>query len=66
MAWEKHRKIEFDYEPDHKYPYVVTAWCNVGGINCGDRFTEEVAEVLISSVREDGIKVVVTTLEGKK
>ena len=66
MAWEQHCLIELDYEPDHKYPYVVTAWCNVGGINCGDRFTEEVAEVLISSVREDGIKVVVTTLEGKK
>ena len=66
MAWEKHCLIEFDYEPDNKYPYVVTAWCNVGVINCGDRFTEEVAEILISSVREDGIKVVVTTLEGKK
>lgn len=62
MAWGKHRKICFDYEPEHKYPYVCTGWREVGGIYVGDRFTEEVAEILIAAVREDGITVEV---EGK-
>lgn len=57
MAFGKHRKICFDYEPSHKYPYVCSAWCEVGGITVGDRFTEEVAEILIEVWREDGITV---------
>ena len=59
MAFQKHRKICFDYEPGHKYPYVCTAWCEVGGIYVGDRFTEEVGEILIEACRGDGIAVVV-------
>ena len=57
MAFGKHRKICLDHEPDHKYPYVCAAWCEVGGISIGDRFTEEVAEILIEAWREDGITV---------
>jgi hypothetical protein len=57
MAFQKHRKICFDHEPGHKYPYVCTAWCEVGGIHIGDRFTEEVGEILIAACREDGITV---------
>lgn len=57
MAFGKHRKICFDREPDHKYPYVCTAWREVGGIYVGDRFTDEVAEILIEAFREDGITV---------
>lgn len=58
MAWARHRKIEFDYEPDHKYPYVCVAWCEVGGMNVGDRFTQEVGAVLIDALKDD-IKIVV-------
>ena len=57
MAFQKHRKICFDHEPGHKYPYVCTAWCEVGGIYVGDRFTQEVGEILIETCRGDGITV---------
>lgn len=57
MAFQKHRKICFDYEPMNKYPYVCTAWCEVGGIYVGDRFTQEVGEILIEACRGDGITV---------
>jgi hypothetical protein len=57
MAFEQHRKVCFDHEAEGKYPYVCTAWCEVGGIYVGDRFTEEVAEILIEAMREDGITV---------
>jgi hypothetical protein len=57
MAFQKHRKICFDHEPGHKYPYVCTAWCEVGGIYVGDRFTQEVGEILIEACRGDGITV---------
>ena len=60
MAWKRFRRIDFDHEPGHKYPYVCTAWREVGGMNVGDRFTEEVAEVLIEALRADGIEIVVT------
>lgn len=59
MAWKRFRKIEFDHEPEHKYPYVCVAWREVGGMNCGDRFTEEVGQLIIEACREDGIEVVV-------
>ena len=59
MAFQKHRKICFDHEPGHKYPYVCTAWCEVGGVYVGDRFTDEVGEILIEACRGDGIAVVV-------
>lgn len=62
MAWAKHRMIEFDYEPDHKYPYVCVAWCEVGGMNVGDRFTQEVGDVLIDALKGE-IKVVVNKKE---
>jgi hypothetical protein len=58
MAFAKHRLIEFDYEPDHKYPYVCVAWREVGGMNVGDRFTQEVGDVLIDALKDE-IKVVV-------
>lgn len=58
MAWAKHRKIEFDHEPAHKYPYVCVAWCEVGGMNVGDRFTQEVGDVLIDALKDE-IRVVV-------
>ncbi len=57
MAFQKHRKICFDHEPGHKHPYVCTAWCEVGGIYVGDRFTQEVGEILIEACRGDGITV---------
>ena len=60
MAWAKHRRVEFDYEADHDYPYVVTAWFNVGGFNCGDRFTDQVGEILVDEMKKDGIKVGIT------
>jgi hypothetical protein len=50
--------IEFDYEPDHKYPYVCAAWCEVGGMNVGDRFTDEVGEALIDYLKDD-VKITV-------
>lgn len=59
MAFARFRRIEFDHEPDHKYPYVCVAWREVGGISCGDRFTQEVGDVLIDALREDGIEIVV-------
>lgn len=62
MAFAKHRMIEFDYEPDHKYPYVCVAWCEVGGMNVGDRFTDEVAEALIDYLKDD-VKIVVNKPE---
>lgn len=58
MAFAKHRMIEFDYEPDHKYPYACVAWCEVGGMNVGDRFTDEVAETLIDCLKDE-VKIVV-------
>ena len=58
MAFAKHRMVEFDYEPDHPYPYVCVAWREVGGMNVGDRFTEEVAETLIDAIKDE-VKVVV-------
>ena len=63
MAWAKYRYVEFDYEPDQAYPYECVAWRVVGGIHCGDRFTEEVADILIEAMRADGIEVVVNTPE---
>jgi hypothetical protein len=54
--------IEFDYEPDHKYPYVCVAWRYVGGMNVGDRFTEEVGEALIDYLKDD-VKIVVNKPE---
>lgn len=53
MAFQKHRMIEFDYEPGHKYPYVCVKWCEVGGMNIGDRFTEEVGDVLIDALKDE-------------
>lgn len=50
--------VEFDYEPGHKYPYVCVAWREVGGMNVGDRFTEEVGEALIDYLKDD-VKIVV-------
>jgi hypothetical protein len=32
----------------------------VGGMNVGDRFTEQVGEVIIEALREDGITIDVT------
>lgn len=61
-AWAKHRMIEFDYEPGHKYPYVCVAWCEVGGMNVGDRFTEEVGEALIDYLKDE-IRIVVNKPE---
>jgi len=58
MAFAKHRLIEFDYEPGHKYPYVCVAWREVGGMNVGDRFTQEVGDVLIDALKGE-IKIVV-------
>lgn len=65
MAFARFRRIDFDYEPDHKYPYVCVAWREVGGMNVGDRFTEEVAEVLIEALRADGIEIVVEEVAKK-
>jgi len=58
VTFAKYRKIEFDYEPDHPYPYVCVAWRGVGGLNVGDRFTKEVGETLIDALRRD-VKIVV-------
>lgn len=63
MAFAKHRMIEFDYEPGHKYPYVCVAWCEVGGMNVGDRFTDEVGEALIDYLKDE-IRIVVNKPEG--
>jgi len=57
MAGIRHRRICLDHEPGHAYPYVCSGWRNVGGITAGDRFTPEVAEILIEAWREDGITV---------
>ena len=62
MAFGKHRMIEFDYEPGRKYPYVCVAWCEVGGINVGDRFTDEVGETLIECLKDE-IRIVVNKTE---
>ena len=62
MAFAKHRMIEFDYEPGHKYPYVCVAWCEVGGMNVGDRFTEEVGEALVDYLKDE-VKIVVNKPE---
>ena len=62
MAFGKHRMIEFDYEPDNRYPYVCVAWREVGGMNVGDRFTQEVGEALIDYLKDD-VKIVVNKPE---
>jgi len=62
MAFGKHRMIEFDHEPDHKYPYVCVAWREVGGMNVGDRFTQEVGDALIDYLKDD-VKIVVNKPE---
>lgn len=62
MAFAKHRMIAFDYEPDHKYPYVCCRWCEVGGMNVGDRFTDEVGEALIDYLKDD-VEIVVNKPE---
>lgn len=62
MAYAKHRMIEFDYEPGHQYPYVCVAWCEVGGMNVGDRFTEEVGEALIDYLKYE-VRIVVNKPE---
>jgi hypothetical protein len=60
MAFARLRYIAMEIDDDPKYPWVVTAWRQVGGINCGDRFTREVGDVLIEAWREDGIEVSLT------
>lgn len=61
MAWARHRYIALEDDgKDRKYPWVVTAWRNVGDIHCGDRFTAGVADILIEAWRADGIEVSVT------
>jgi hypothetical protein len=61
MAFARLRYIAMDRDMDnYKYPYVVTAWRNVGEIHCGDRFTAGVADILIEAWRADGITVEVT------
>jgi hypothetical protein len=62
MAFARFRQIEFDHEPDHKYPYVCVAWCEVGGMNVGDRFTEEVGQALIDYLKDD-VKIVVNEVK---
>ena len=62
MAFAQHRMIEFDYEPGHKYPYVCVAWCEVGGMNVGDRFTEEVGDALIDYLKDE-VRIVVNKPE---
>lgn len=51
MAWKSFQRIDFDYEVGHAKPYVITAWCNVGGVECGDRFTYEVGEIFMDGLR---------------
>lgn len=57
MAWERFRSIDLEYCEDEKKPYAVTAWCNVGGVEVGDRFSKEVGDVLIEALGEDGITI---------
>jgi hypothetical protein len=54
--------IEFDHELDHKYPFVCVAWREVGGMNVGDRFTQEVGEALIDYLKDD-VKIVVNEVK---
>ncbi|NBW15744.1 MAG: hypothetical protein EBR82_47930 [Caulobacteraceae bacterium] len=59
------RKIVFDHTEGAPYPYVCSAWREVGGMNVGDKFTQEVGDVLIEALREDGIEIVVEELQPK-
>jgi len=61
MAFARLRYVALECDgQDEKYPYVVTAWRNVGDIYCGDRFTAGVADCLVEAWRADGIEVSVT------
>lgn len=51
------RSVRFEYDASEDYPYMCAGWLNVGGFNVGDRYTQEVGEVLIEAMRADGIKV---------
>lgn len=58
MAFKRLRYVALERDcVDKKYPWVVTAWRNVGDIYCGDRFTDGVADCLIEAWRGDGIEV---------
>jgi hypothetical protein len=57
MAWARLRYIAVEIDDHPKYPFVVTAWRNVGDIYCGDRFSRSVGDILIEAWREDGIEV---------
>jgi hypothetical protein len=59
MAYARFRKIVFNHTEGEPYPYVCSAWREVGGMNVGDKFTQEVGDVLIEACRADGIEVVV-------
>jgi hypothetical protein len=52
-------RVRLEHTAGSDYPYRCAGWQNVGGFNVGDRYTEEVGEVLIESMRSDGIDVVV-------
>lgn len=53
------RRVRLEHNPDGPYPYVCRCWLNVGGFNIGDRYTQEVGDVLIEAMRVDGIEVTV-------
>lgn len=65
MAFGRFRRIDFDHEPGHAYPYVCVAWREVGGMNVGDRFTQEVGDVLIDALKDE-IQITVNGKEKSK
>ena len=57
------RRVRLEHNPDEPYPYVCRYWLNVGGFSTGDRYTQEVGDVLIEAMRGDGIDVVVEEVQ---
>jgi len=51
------RRVRLENSAGDDYPYRCAGWRNVGGFNVGDKYTQEVGELLIEACRGDGITV---------
>jgi hypothetical protein len=53
------RYVRLEHYAGGDYPYRCAGWRNVGGFNVGDKYTDEVGEVLIEHMRDSDIEVIV-------
>lgn len=57
------RYVRLEHVPEALYPYRCAGWRNVGGFNVGDKYTEEVGELIVESLRGSDVEIIVEEVE---